>query len=281
MKIFLILINVLLLAGCQTLSVSPTTSPNLFKIAENLTSAATKSVEKTGYKDERVQVRELRDFEVAVNNPNWFKARYEHDLLMGGWVRGFAMYNVSTHRWSAGSLTDNLKFDQRANIKGWRPATELDAIRALQNTSSDLNQHDEYLANAENETNKSIYEKIYVYENSTAVVKIHGPKRIIKVKSDGKHYDYIYNLIKSNSEIDVGFFVRDNKIKPKRYEFHYEPVTRLKARIENGVKTIIVKDHLLIRKIISNLSGGKYLYLSAKETDGDRFKWWRLEKTSN
>ena len=126
--------------------------------------------------------------------------------------------------------------------------------------------------------NSSATDSVFVYENSTAVVKIHGEKGFIKVKSDGKFYENFYDLVSDGRDVEVGYFVDDRKFKPKRYDFDYKTVRKLKAREKDGVREIIAKDENMVADLISKLDNGHYLYLSGKDPVSERFGWWRLER---
>ena len=118
-------------------------------------------------------------------------------------------------------------------------------------------------------------------ENSTALVVIDQQIQQLIVKSDGEEYQRVWDAVAAKQSIDVGLFVSEKRIDPKRFEFSWNPLRDGYATKIDGVSTILIGDEQIFEEVMTAYrNSARYVYLGAKFNDTMRFRWWRLTRAS-
>ena len=102
----------------------------------------------------------------------------------------------------------------------------------------------------------------------------------VLVKSNSKYYNKLHKRLLDDPDTDIriGFFWDEDKIKPKKYMFQYKKPNKIFARKDNIIREMYIKDNS-INTITEDLK--KYLYVSI--TDYNKGMWVaaRTEKSGD
>lgn len=117
------------------------------------------------------------------------------------------------------------------------------------------------------------------FGNTTAKVEILIEDMQIITRSDGKHYDWFWEVVKNKGSVDIGYISSDRDFKPKRFEFTYSPGREITATTIDGVKVLVIEDKPFVQNVITAArQGQRFLYLSGKDNTSAQFYWWRLTR---
>ena len=206
---------------------------------------------------EKVTRRHFRDYQVAENKPNWFKARFEVPSDIGsGYVQGYLMYNPVTLGWACGSLTDNVKHDKKLGITGWDDASGTDVYKAFNSIDS---------KQAATVKVSSPVDEIYLTHKHHKV-KINPQASSLTLVSKGKNPFRTLHLLNDNQKLDFGFQTSDKWYKPKGSKFVYFETNGLTAQQQGDNAVITINDKDIINRLITSLGDKKYLYLAVRQS---------------
>ena len=215
---------------------------------------------------DKVNRRHFRDFQVAENNPHWFKARYEvpKGFVSSGHVYGYLMYNPVTMAWACGSLNDDEKHDKKAGITGWDDASGSDAYKAFQALEKSGN------ANTSTSPIK--------LKHKHHKVKIDTQANTLTLKSKGSKPFSAMNLINNGERLEFGFQASNDWYKPKGTNFVYFETTGLSAHAENETAVIQLTDADIVSRLVTALGDKKYLYLAVRKSGEKGFFIARVKR---
>ena len=197
---------------------------------------------------EKVNRRHFRDYEIAENNPSWFKVRYEVPKLFGnGYVKGYVMFNPLTQNWACGSLVDNVKHDKKFGITGWDDASGTDAYKAFDTVQ------------------KSKSTQTLKFKHKHHNVKIDFPNNILTLKSKGNKPFTALHTLNAGEPLEFGFIVSNTWYKPKGKNFIYHQTNGLTAKTKDEAAVIKLNDENILTRISTALGDKKYIYIAVRQ----------------
>jgi hypothetical protein len=218
---------------------------------------------------EKVTRRHFRDYQVAENKPNWFKARYEVPTgFSSGYVQGYLMYNPVTLGWACGSLTDNIKHDKKLGITGWDDASGTDVYKAFNLIGS---------KQAAIVSVSSPVDEIYLTHKHHKVT-INPQAGTLTLVSKGKNPFRTLHLLNDNQQLDFGFQTSNDWYKPKGSKFVYFQTNGLKAQQQGDNAVIKLNDQNILNRLVTSLGANKYLYLAVRQSGKKGFLIARVKR---
>jgi hypothetical protein len=273
-KSLLLLVSAAVLCGCQTVSVNET--PNLYSITEAMAEKAAQCVRKSpkGYVvSGDATINNMREVEVASNNPYWFKSKFEQNMTTGGYVFGFVMLNIKTKQTACGSYPDNLKLEPKHKISGWRKASEADASLALNSDSDNtVNPIKNYTFNTSiNST---------IYKNDTSTIELDTENKQVKISSANPYFARLREIYSASRDpllFDV--FASNKKFKPVRGTFDRKRVNEVAVKGTDINPSLIISDVDFFNRFqAASAEKQNYIYLSGMHISGSPKFWLRVTK---